>query len=42
MKAGDPWFALVHIFRFKEDRVAELWDIAQPVPADSPNEHGMF
>lgn len=35
-------FALVHIFRFSGDRIAELWDIAQEVPADSPNEFGMF
>ena len=37
-----PVMALVHIFRFRGDRVVELWDIAQPVPAESPNEFGMF
>jgi len=37
-----PEIALVHIFRFEEDRVAELWDIAEPVPPNSPNENGMF
>jgi predicted SnoaL-like aldol condensation-catalyzing enzyme len=40
--AADRGAALVHIFRFQGDRVAELWDIAQPVPEHSPNEHGMF
>lgn len=35
-------FALVHIFRFEEDRIAELWDLAQEVPAQSPNANGMF
>ena len=35
-------FALVHIFRFKGDRIAELWDVAQQVPEHSPNENGMF
>jgi len=38
----EPGFALVHIFRFEGDRIAELWDIAQEVPKDSPNRHGMF
>ena len=34
--------ALVHIFRFTDDRIAELWDIGQPQPAESPNQYGMF
>ncbi|HEV8124327.1 MAG TPA: nuclear transport factor 2 family protein [Gemmatimonadales bacterium] len=42
LKLGAPEIALVHIFRFEDDRVAELWDIAEPVPPDSPNENGMF
>jgi predicted SnoaL-like aldol condensation-catalyzing enzyme len=29
-------------FRFDGDRIAELWDIAQPTPDRSPNQHGMF
>lgn len=42
MKPDDPGAALVHIFRFEGNLIAELWDIGQPVPKDSPNEHGMF
>lgn len=42
LKPGTPEFALVHIFRFAGDRVIELWDIAQEVPKDSPNENGAF
>lgn len=34
--------AVVHIFRFQENRIAELWDIGQPVPDNSINEKGMF
>ncbi len=34
--------AVVHIVRFEGDRIAELWDIAQQVPAESPNVNGMF
>ncbi len=42
LSAGGPEIAAVHIFRFEGDRIAELWDIGQPVPADSPNKNGMF
>ena len=42
LKPDVPEVALVHIFRFEDGRVAELWDIGQPVPPNSPNEHGMF
>lgn len=38
----DRGAALVHIFRFEGERIAELWDIGQPVPEQSPNENGMF
>jgi predicted SnoaL-like aldol condensation-catalyzing enzyme len=34
--------AVVHIFRFEGNRIAELWDVGQPVPESSPNEYGMF
>jgi predicted SnoaL-like aldol condensation-catalyzing enzyme len=33
---------VVHIFRFKGDRVAELWDTVQELIKDSPNENGPF
>jgi predicted SnoaL-like aldol condensation-catalyzing enzyme len=39
---SDRGVALFHIFRFEGDLIAELWDITQVVPEDSPNEHGMF
>ena len=37
-----PAIAVVHIFRFEHDRIAELWDLGQPISKDSPNENGMF
>jgi predicted SnoaL-like aldol condensation-catalyzing enzyme len=37
-----PEIAVVHIFRFEGDQVAELWDIGIEAPKDSPNENGMF
>ncbi len=37
-----PGIAVVHIFRFKGDRVVELWDLGQECAKDSPNENGLF
>jgi predicted SnoaL-like aldol condensation-catalyzing enzyme len=34
--------AVVHIFRFENGRIVELWDVGQPVPESSPNQFGMF
>ncbi|MFB5285010.1 nuclear transport factor 2 family protein [Peribacillus sp. Hz7] len=34
--------AVVHIFRFQDDRIVELWDIGQSIPENSPNKNGMF
>jgi predicted SnoaL-like aldol condensation-catalyzing enzyme len=42
MNPGDRGIALVHIFRFEGDRIAELWDVGQAVPESSPNQNGMF
>ena len=41
-KPGDTDYALVHIFRFEDDRITELWDIGQEIPKDSPNRNGAF
>ncbi|MFC5548463.1 nuclear transport factor 2 family protein [Massilia aerilata] len=34
--------AIVHILRFEEGRIAEMWDIGQAQPDPMPNERGMF
>ena len=39
---GELGAAVVHIFRFENDRIVELWDLGQPVPEKSPNQYGMF
>lgn len=42
LQPGGADFALVHIFRFEGERIAELWDIGQMVPDDAVNQFGMF
>lgn len=34
--------AVMHIFRFDNDKIAELWDFGQGVPEKQINENGMF
>ena len=41
-KPGDHGAAVIHIFRFENGRIVELWDVGQEVPETSPNQHGMF
>ena len=40
--ADEPDIAVVHIFRFEDGRIAELWDIAQVAPKQMVNMNGMF
>jgi predicted SnoaL-like aldol condensation-catalyzing enzyme len=32
----------VHLFRFEGNKIVEMWDCGQPIPADSPNNDGAF
>lgn len=41
-KPSDLGAAVVHIFRFENDRIVELWDLGQPVPETSQNQYGIF
>jgi len=40
--AAEPEIAVVHIFRFRNAKVVELWDVGQAILKDSPNENGSF
>jgi predicted SnoaL-like aldol condensation-catalyzing enzyme len=42
LRPGEKGIAAVHLFRFDDERIVEMWDIGQPVPADSPNTDGAF
>ena len=41
-KPGELGAAVVHIFRFENAKIVELWDLGQPVPEKTLNENGMF
>jgi predicted SnoaL-like aldol condensation-catalyzing enzyme len=40
--AHDRAVAVMHLFRFNDDRIEELWDIGQAEPETMTNEFGMF
>ncbi len=39
---ADKDVAVVHIFRFQNDKVVELWDLGMLIEPNSPNENGAF
>ena len=42
LRPGEAGVAAMHLFRFQDGKIVELWDCGQPVPADSPNMDGPF
>lgn len=34
--------AVVHMFRFENGKISEMWDVGQLIEKDSPNKNGMF
>lgn len=38
----DPGAVVMHIFRFKENKIAEMWDFGQMLPAEVINENGLL
>jgi predicted SnoaL-like aldol condensation-catalyzing enzyme len=41
-REGRPAAAVVDIYRAEGDRIVEHWDVIQPWPAESANDHPMF
>ena len=39
---NDLEMAIIHIMRFENDKIVELWDFGQSVPSEQINENGMF
>ncbi len=42
LNVGDRGIAVVHMFRFEGNRVKEMWDCGQQLPAESLNTDGAF
>jgi predicted SnoaL-like aldol condensation-catalyzing enzyme len=42
LRPGETGISAVHLFRFLEYRIVEMWDCNQPIPANSPNKDGAF
>ena len=38
----DLGMSVVHMFRFEQGLIAELWDIGQVISPDCPNSDGLF
>jgi predicted SnoaL-like aldol condensation-catalyzing enzyme len=42
LEPGELGVATMHLFRFVDGEIAELWDFGQPIQGDSPNSDGPF
>ncbi len=42
LRLGETGISAMHLFRFKGNKIVEMWDCGQPVPADSPNKDEAF
>ncbi len=42
VQKADMEIAVVHIFRFENGKIIEIWDVGQVLEEDSPNQHGPF
>ncbi len=41
-RPSDGGLRQVHLFRFRDDKIIEYWDITQQVPENAPNAAGAF
>ncbi len=41
-RPSDGGLRQIHLFRFREDKIVEYWDITQQVPENAPNAAGAF
>ncbi len=42
LEPGKTDLAVVHLLRFENGKIVEIWDIGQPLPADSLNQDAAF
>lgn len=39
---GENKIAVVHLFRFENEKIIEMWDVGQEIPKEIPNKDGAF
>ncbi len=42
LRPGETGIVAMHLFRFEGNKIVEMWDCGQPIPADSSNNDGAF
>ena len=42
LNTSETGMIVAHLFRFQGDKIVEMWDMGQQIPADSPNKDGAF
>lgn len=42
MTEGDIGCVLMHVFRFANDQIIEMWDFGQQIPENSPSKQSLF
>lgn len=42
LRAGEAKMIVVHILRFRQGKIVEMWDCGQAIPHNSPNKDGAF
>lgn len=42
MKTGEKGITVVHLFRFEDGKIVEMWDVGVPISEDCPNLDGAF
>lgn len=42
VKKTDMDITVVHIFKFKDNKIVEMWDVGQLIEKDVPNSDGLF
>lgn len=42
LKPGEMELGTLHLFRFRDGKIVEMWDLGQQVPAQGVNQDGMF
>lgn len=39
---GEKEISVIHLFRFENEKIIEMWDVGQEIPKELPNKEGAF